>query len=111
MGLEINVHVDMSGIELIEGNIDDAMAFVIDGGTRQTQTHARRRAPVDTGHLKSSIRRKAAGSSGTVEAMAEYSIYVELGTYKMGAQPYLVPGLEAVQWNGLVKDALGIMGL
>lgn len=51
--------------------------------------------PVDTGHLMGSI---GASSEGTwVYAWAEtpYAQHVEFGTYKMAAQPYFIPAIEA----------------
>lgn len=56
--------------------------------------------PVDTGFLLGSI---AADHDGeciiTCEATADYAQYVEFGTWKMMAQPYFIPALEAA-WQG-----------
>lgn len=60
-------------------------------------TDARSRAPVDTGALRSSIESVSveAGKSAEVQVGVEYGAYVEYGTYKMAAQPYLSPAFEA----------------
>jgi HK97 gp10 family phage protein len=50
---------------------------------------ARRHAPVETGELKASIH--VEGDS--VVAESDHSVYVELGTRHMHAQPYLRPAL------------------
>ena len=50
--------------------------------------------PVDTGALKESITYEVDGNSVTVGSPLNYSVYVELGTSKMGAQPYLRPAFE-----------------
>ena len=57
------------------------------------------RVPVDTGNLK--------GSGGPVNMIgpltaeivfsAEYAAYVELGTHKMAAQPYLTPAMDQIR--------------
>lgn len=60
-------------------------------------------APVDTGNLKSSLDHKAESNDveivGTSRAKApykdvEYAVYVELGTHRMNAQPFLRPAIE-----------------
>jgi len=56
-------------------------------------TDARSNAPVDTGNLKSNINMSAAPDEVTITAEASYSAYVELGTSKSPAQPYLKPAL------------------
>lgn len=52
-------------------------------------------APVDTGHLESSITMEMTGTTeGQVGPEANYGRYVEEGTWKMAAQPYLTPAAE-----------------
>jgi HK97 gp10 family phage protein len=50
---------------------------------------------VDTGKLKGSVKQVIANSNnsttGTVSYNTNYAIYVELGTSRMAAQPYLHP--------------------
>lgn len=53
-------------------------------------------APVDTGNLRSSIQHQPKGDlAAEVTVGAEHGIYVEMGTTKMAAQPYLVPAVES----------------
>lgn len=95
------------------------IAFDVEAG-------AKTRAPVDTGALKASIYTSTRRSStyrdhtgdaflanpdariapeveaphrleAVVAAPMEYAVYVELGTSKMGAQPFLGPAVEAVR--------------
>ena len=53
-------------------------------------------APVDTGYLANSINGVVSGDSGKVRSSAEYWAFVEYGTYKMAAQPFVTPAVEAV---------------
>lgn len=57
--------------------------------------------PVDTGRLRASIgvsqQFTPAGAVTTVGSNVEYSLYVELGTRRMRARPYLRPALQAIQ--------------
>lgn len=62
----------------------------------QTQNKARQIAPIDTGNLRRSI--QATGWEDVekdliyhVQAKAEYAGYVEYGTKKMSARPFLEP--------------------
>ena len=51
--------------------------------------------PVDTGYLQSTIDADTDGFFCECMAEAEYAQYVEYGTWKMDAQPYFTPALEA----------------
>lgn len=76
---------------------------------------AQRRCPAiapktSTGHLRNSIHitEDSAGLKAEVVASADYAMYVELGTVKMEAQPFLTPGLQdcEVFFNEACKQAL-----
>lgn len=56
---------------------------------------AKELVPVDTGFLQSTIDAWNDGYTCECEASAEYAQYVEYGTWKMNAQPYFTPALEA----------------
>lgn len=56
---------------------------------------AKNRAPVDTGQLKKTIFQGKAGSlTYKVVAPVHYAVYLEKGTRKMRAKPFLRPALE-----------------
>ncbi|AMW13316.1 hypothetical protein A4E84_29770 [Streptomyces qaidamensis] len=57
--------------------------------TEEVAEDARRLAPVDTGHLRASIRPEG----NRVIAEADYASHVELGTEEQRAQPFLRPAL------------------
>lgn len=63
----------------------------------QVQNAARRRCPVDTGRLRSSIShrlgRDARGPYAEVGTNVQYAPFVEFGTRRAAAQPYLRPAL------------------
>ena len=74
---------------------DEKIEKILDYGAALIEAEAKRLCPVDTGRLRASINtikpRKLVRSIGT---SVEYAPYVEFGTYKMRAQPYLRPALE-----------------
>lgn len=55
---------------------------------------ARRRVPVDTGRLKGSISADSEPGRAAVYANTDYAVYVERGTRRMAAQPYLWPAVD-----------------
>lgn len=76
------------------------MAAVIRKGAMDIQRDAKILAPVDTGNLRSSISTDYTGDGrhGTMTAeigpTAHYGIYLEFGTSKMRAQPFLFPATD-----------------
>lgn len=63
----------------------------------ETQNRARVNCPVDTGTLRNSITYEPKGDFDVVVgAYTDYASYVEYGTRKMNAQPYLIPAFEEV---------------
>lgn len=70
----------------------------------QASNEAKRKAPVDTGKLRSNIgfERSPDGKSIEVFSNAEYSGYVEFGTRFQNAQPYFGPAIRIAMRN-LVK--------
>lgn|GEM_PF-2510844 len=53
---------------------------------------ARKKAPYRTGRLRSSIK----ALKGRIEAQAPYAIFIEHGTKKMKAKPFLRPAISEV---------------
>lgn len=68
---------------------------------------AKELAPEDTGFLKSSIYAESiSDTEAVVKADAYYSGYVEYGTSKMSAQPYMRPAVDEyrVLGKGIIED-------
>lgn len=74
-----------------------------------TEAAAKVLAPVDTGNLMNSIMAEQAGAlTWRVYANADYAIYVEMGTRKMSARPYLEPALRQT-WPTLVAKLRSLL--
>ena len=57
--------------------------------------------PVDTGFLRTTAFMQVTSDDVEIGFNAEYASYVEFGTYKMAAQPYLRPAFDAVELEAL----------
>lgn len=73
--------------------------------------YAKTVVPVDTGFLKSTLGVEESGKIVKIVAMAGYASFVELGTYKMGAQPYLRPAYEQIPWLKIAREEIRKSGL
>lgn len=73
--------------------------------------YAQMKCPVDTGNLRASITHEVDTGEKAVYigTNVEYAPYVELGTSKMGAQPFLRPAAteHGDQYRQVLKNTLG----
>lgn len=70
-------------------------------------------APVDTGYMAGTIWADVDGLRAEIKPEAEYAGYVEFGTYKMAAQPFMRPAADANEANfaALISQVVaGLMG-
>lgn len=74
----------------------DAVRKAINETAINIQRKAKRACPVDTGRLRSSINMTFADAAmvATVGTNVDYAPYVEFGTSKQKAQPFLFPAFE-----------------
>ncbi len=73
------------------------LAFTVDDlaeGALVIAQQAENNCPVDTGYLRSTVFVKEEGDDVLIGFDAPYASYVEFGTYKMAAQPFLRPALD-----------------
>ena len=83
-------------------------ALEVIGG--MAESYAKRACPVDTGRLRNSITHER--ESENVEVIGtnvDYAPYVELGTSKMSARPFLRPAAEghAAEYAAILKSFMG----
>lgn len=106
--INCEIRLDMSELLSIEANLMSRAEEIISKCAFLVEGKAKSKAPVDTGALKNSIYtslyRSSAGAGyklpipdspliAYVGPTVDYGIYVEFGTYKMAAQPYLWPAV------------------
>ena len=66
---------------------------------------AKTMCPVRSGYLRSTIEANIDGLQITFAALAHYAVYVEFGTWKMRANPFMRTALE--QHEGQIYAAIG----
>lgn len=82
------------------GRIGGDGAKLVKAFTLRVEARAKVYCPVDTGYLKNSISSEFTGDgrsgemSGAVTAGANYARFVEYGTSRMHAQPFMNPALD-----------------
>lgn len=64
-------------------------------------SYAQELCPVDTGNLRDSGFTKVMSDNVLIGFDAEYASYVEFGTYKMEAQPFLRPAIDEMELDAL----------
>lgn len=89
MSLEIK-----SNIELTFDEIQTLITKGLKTIAPELKDTAKAIVPVRTGNLQRSIGTEIKGNTLTLGATMDYAPYVEYGTPKMAAQPYLRPAVE-----------------
>ena len=75
----------------------------------QADNYARMECPVDTGRLRASINHAQQGKdTEVIGTNVEYAAYVEFGTSKMAAQPYLKPAAmdHSAEYRAIAESCL-----
>lgn len=92
------VEISATAVSQFLENPVGSLARDLEQRSVEVEAGAKRLCPVDTGRLRASIShelgRDPAGMYARIGTDVEYSIYVEVGTSKMNAQPYLRPALK-----------------
>ena len=91
--MEISAGV-RSNLEQLGTEMVEAMEQAMYESGKHMQEEAKRVVPVRTGRLRDSIQSRSDATTAIVGTDVPYGKYVELGTRKMAAQPYLHPAAE-----------------
>ena len=74
----------------------------------QAMNYATLKCPVDTGRLAGSITSRVEGDTVTIGTNVEYGKYVEFGTSRMGAQPFIGPAAtgHGAEYKAIAQSCL-----
>lgn len=105
------VSVEQDSTEQVIDGIDSAIGVALEKIGLLAENYAAKRCPVDTGNLRGSITHEVdAGDNAVyIGTDVEYAPYVELGTSRQKAQPFLRPAASehGEQYRQVLKKALG----
>lgn len=108
------VTVNEDNTERVVDGIDSAIGAALEEIGLLAENYAARKCPVDTGNLRGSIAHEAdtADNAVYIGTNVEYAPYVELGTSRQKAQPFLRPAASehGAQYRQVLKKALGGSG-
>ena len=105
---KITMEVTVDNTAAVKGGLQSAFARALERIGLQAEGYAKDLCPVDTGNLRNSITHTSDGKAAYIGTNVTYGKYVELGTVKMAAQPYLRPAAadHAGTYRNIVKDEL-----
>lgn len=107
--------IRLRGVPEAERAVANALDAVAEAAKREVwetakvvETGAQNKAPVRRGVLKASIKREQrdGGRKASVATHSGYGAYVELGTFRTPAQPFLFPALEEARYPERMEQAI-----
>ena len=106
----IEVHIENSGdaqrlLQTLPSEMFEQVQQVLMNGAIRVAERARELVPVRTGHLLASIRPEIEDAEDLEEAFspigvvadAEYASFVEFGTSRMEAEPFMQPAIDEIE--------------
>ena len=93
--MSLSINIDTTKLNEIIAKLPGNRDKIVKATAMHVLGEARKRAPVKTGFLRGHSEVTDGEGYANVEFHAEYAPYVELGTWKMAARPYLTPAVEA----------------
>ena len=96
--MSVTISVTFDRFPEIAATMPERTSQVVRKAAFDIEGQAKNRVPVDTGALKNSISTEFedGGLTGIIAPHMEYATFVEFGTKRMSAQPYMLPAAEAV---------------
>lgn len=94
--------------DLIAGALSEDLERALEKVGLAAEGYAKRLCPVDTGTLRDSITHTTKGLSAYVGTDVEYAPYVEMGTSRTEAQPFLRPAAQnhASKYREIIRTEL-----
>ena len=99
MAVEVNVAVEgveefKAAMERFDSGLQSHVHRQLASWAETVKVLAKQLVPVRTGHLRGSIYAKISEWVAEIGSEATYALFVELGTRRMRAQPYLFPAIQ-----------------
>jgi len=94
MNVTVNYKIVDNRLPEIIAKVPGLVSAAVKKTAFDIETDAKQFSPVDTGTLQGSISAEVEEFSAAIAPHTEYAGYVEFGTWKMGAQPYMRPAAD-----------------
>lgn len=94
MSAKIEATITVNNIDEVKKELQGAVNTALEAIGLQAESYAKLLCPVDTGRLRNSITHEQEDdTTEVIGTNVEYAAYVEMGTSRMKAQPYLEPAV------------------
>ena len=107
---KVQIRVEFNRFPDLISKAPDRARELVKKAAYELEARAKTEVPVDTGNLKNSLSTSLEndGMTGIVSTAVEYAAYVEFGTVKMAARPYMTPAADQVRqsFERAVRDEL-----
>lgn len=90
--MAVNIQIEDHTPELLSA-LSDKIEVALEECGLVAEGYAKRLSPVDTGRLRNSITHTVNEDTAYIGTNVEYAPYVELGTSRTRAQPYIKPSV------------------
>lgn len=95
MKISVNYKITHNRLPDIIASFPGAVSAVVKKTAMDIEADAKNECPIGiTGNLQASIKADVDEFSATIAPDTDYAAYVEFGTYKMGAKPYMRPAAD-----------------
>lgn len=111
-GFNLPVGMLVSGLSTVGNGVTNSADSNVEKAALHLEGAIKDRAPVDTGHLRSSYSTRVEGSVAHVGTNVPYALPQEYGTRYQSGTPHVRPAIEAERGEmfgimaGSIKDAL-----
>lgn len=107
--LEIDARAFLASLDEYQEDVLEGLQQDIEKAALTLEKNAKQNCPVDTGKLRASITTEVGNLEAEVGTNVEYALYVEFGTSKQSAQPFMRPALDKAitQLNRDMAKTLG----
>ena len=107
--LEIDSRAFLASLDKYQEDVLEGLQKYIEKAALTLEKNAKQNCPVDTGKLRASITTEVGNLEAEVGTNVEYALYVEFGTSKQSAQPFMRPALDKAitQLNKDMAKTLG----
>lgn len=98
MAKNFSVQIKFNHFDIVAKKAPGAVSNIVRKTAFDVERMAKDKVPVDTGTLKNSIDVQMEDDlTAIVAPHTDYATYVEFGTSRMAAQPYMTPSAEAAR--------------